>query len=178
MARNGTMQGGKRQGAGRKPGDLQTKIDLGRGAKVLQFGDLPLPTELEGNEMPKVDEWLRDEQENGEKWNAEELVIITYQWLKERDCEKLIPMQQIYAYAVAQSRWIQCQRAISKYGFLAKHPTTKEPMESPYVKMVDKFYKQAASAWFQIFSIVRENSLGDYNGSNPQEEIMAKLLSE
>lgn len=178
MAKNGTMQGGKRMGSGRKRADLQTIVDLGKNAKVLQFNDLPTPVDLDGNDMPKVDEWLKEAQENGEPWDAEELVKITYKWLKERDCEKLIPMQQIYSYAVAQSRWIQCQRAISKFGFLAKHPTTKEPMESPYVKMVDKFYKQAASAWYQIFSIVRENSLGDYNGSNSQEQIMAELLSQ
>ena len=178
MAKDGTNRGGTRMGAGRKRQDLQNIVDIGKTAKVLTFKDLPEPVELEANDMPKVDDWLKESQENGEPWQAEEIVIKTYNWLKERGCENLISIQQIYSYAVAQSRWIQCQRAISKYGFLAKHPTTEEPIESPYVKMVDKFYKQAASAWYQIFNIVRENSLGDYDGSNPQEAIMAGLLSE
>ena len=178
MAKDGTVRGGKRQGAGRKPQDLKTKVEMGKAASVLAFPEMPAPCELEGIEMPKVDDWLKDQQQDGETWEAENLVLYIYKWLAERNCEKLVTIQQIYAYATAQSRWIQCQKAISKYGFLSKHPTTNAPIESPFVRMADKFAKQAAAAWFAIFTIVKENSTEAYNGSNPHEAIMAGLLTD
>ena len=33
---------------------------------------------------------------------------------------------------MAISRWIQCEECITKYGFLAKHPTTGNAIPSPY----------------------------------------------
>lgn len=32
-------------------------------------------------------------------------------------------------YAMSVSRWIQCEHAISEYGFLAKHPTTGQTIK-------------------------------------------------
>lgn len=178
MAKDGTIRGGKRQGAGRKPADLATKIMTGAEASVLKFPEMPNPTDLEGVDMPKVDDWLKEQQQDGQEWQAEKIVKYVYAWLKQRNCEQYVTIQQIYTYATAQSRWIQCQRAISKYGFLAKHPTTSAPIESPYVKIAEKFNRQAAAAWYAIFTIVKENSTEAYNGMNPHEAIMASLLTD
>ena len=128
--------------------------------------------------MPQVDEWLKEKQQDGEPWQAEDLVRETYRYLKGFGVEQLISIQQIYAYAAAEARWIQCHRAISKYGFLAKHPTTGAPIESPYVKMADKFAKQAAAAWYMIFQVVRDNSTEAYDGMTPHERAMSELLSD
>ena len=40
------------------------------------------------------------------------------------------------------ARWIQCESAISQYGFLAKHPTTGSAIASTYVGMAQPFMRQ------------------------------------
>lgn len=177
MAKDGTVRGGKRAGSGRKRNDLKSKVQEGRSAEIIRFAEFPDVADIKGEDMPKVADWLKEEQHDGEEWEAENLVISTTKWLKERGCDQLVMTDQIYEYAVATARWIQCQRAISRYGFLSKHPTTKEPMESPYVKMSEKFFKQSNAAWYAIFQIVKENSMEAYEGYNPHENIMANLLS-
>ena len=178
MAKDGTMRGGARRGAGGKPKELREKLLDGKTATVLKTPELDVPDNLEGIEMPKVDEWLKEAQQNGEPWQAEDLVRETHKFLRGFGIQDLVTIQQIYAYAIPQARWIQCQRAINKYGFLAKHPTTGAPIESPYVKMVDKFAKQAAAAWYMIYQIIRENCTEAYDGAAPHEKAMAALLSD
>ena len=175
MAKDGTMRGGARPRSGPGKKDPHEKIREGKKAPVLKFPDLPATDTPVGVEMPKVEAWLTARQQNGKEWSAEKIVNQTYTWLKERGCDRLITMQQIYAYATAQARWIQCQEAISEYGFLAKHPTTGAPIESPYVKMAEKFQRQASAAWYAIFQVVKENCTEDYSGSSPHDEMLALL---
>lgn len=78
---------------------------------------------------------------------------------------------------MAVSRWIQCEDAISEFGFLAKHPTTGMATTSPYVNMAQNFQKQMNNAWYQIYQIVRENCSVAYSGPNPQDNVMEMLLS-
>ena len=177
MAKDGTVRGGLRAGAGRKPKDLHDKILEGRDATDLDWTELPEEADIEGIDMPTVDSWLKDPQQDGQEWEAETLALRVHAWLKARSCENLVTEQQIYSYAVAQARWIQCQRAISHFGFLAKHPITGAATESPFVKMADKFAKNAQAAWYLIYQIVRENSAEDYSGSS-REAAMADLLSD
>ena len=74
------------------------------------------------------------------------------------------------------ARWLQCEEAISNYGFIAKHPTTGAPIQSPYVAMSQSFMKQANISWLQIFQIVKENCTVDFSGPNPQDDAMERLL--
>lgn len=176
MAKDGTVRGGLRAGAGRKPKDLNAKVLEGREPPDFVPGQLPETADLEGVNMPKVDDWLKETQYDKEEWQAETLAQQVYIWLRERGCETLVTEQQIYSYAVSQARWIQCQRAISLYGFLSNHPVTGKATESPYVKMAEKFGKAAQAAWYMIYQIVREHTVEDY--SNSREAAMADLLSD
>ena len=178
MAKDGTMRGGARPRSGPAKKDAHEKIREGKKAPVMKIPDLPVGETPAGVVMPKVEEWLKRDQKEGGTWKAEDLVVETYAWLKERGCDRLITMQQIYAYATAEARWIQCQEALSQYGFLAKHPTTGAPIESPYSKMAEKFARQAAAAWYVIFQVVKENCTEDYGGSTPHDLIMASLLAD
>jgi hypothetical protein len=74
------------------------------------------------------------------------------------------------------ARWIQCEEAISKYGFLGKHPTSGNPIQSPYVAMSQSFMKQSTLAWLQIFQVVKENCTVDFRGPNPNDDMMERLL--
>ena len=139
MAKDGTMRGGQRVGAGRKSKALTDKIADGRlnGAMVL-----PEPAEIEGAVVPPVKEYLKAAQKNGKDLCAEEVYRDTWNWLKARGCEMLVNNQLIEQYAMSVSRWIQCEEAISEFGFLAKHPTTGNAIASPYVAMSQTYMKQ------------------------------------
>ena len=172
MAKDGTVRGGARPGAGRKPKPLAEKINAGKSAKVI---DLPEPASFDGNDMPPVKEYLKREQKVGEGLLAQEIYAETYAWLKERGCERLVNSQLIESYAMSVSRWIQCENAISEYGFLAKHPTTGAACASPYVAMSQAYMKQINQVWYQIFQVVKENCASDFDGS-PNDDLMEKLL--
>ena len=78
---------------------------------------------------------------------------------------------------MSAARWIQCEEAVTEYGFLAKHPTTGSAIQSPYVAMSQTYMAQTNRLWYEIFQIVRENCSTDYTGANPQDDVMERLLS-
>jgi len=174
MAKDGTNRGGARIGAGRKPKALSEKIGEGRSASVVQQ---PEPVDLEGVTMPPVKYYLTVTQKSGTELDAAEVFQETWDWLKSMRCENLVSSQIIHQYAMAVARWIQCEMAVSEYGFLAKHPTTGAAIASPYVAMSREYMKQVNQIWYQIFQIVKENNSASYQGANPQDDLMERLLT-
>lgn len=100
----------------------------------------------------------------------------TWNWLNEKGCAELVSPELIEHYAMTVSRWIQCQDAISNYGFLAKHPTTGAAIVSPYVNIGLQYMKQVNQLWYQIYQVVKENCSEGYSRSNPQDDVMERLL--
>lgn len=172
MAKDGTIRGGARPGSGPKRKALTEKISAGKAATVI---DLPA-VDLEGADMPPIKEYMKARQKNGEALCAEEIFQETWAWLKKVGCTELVNVQLINQYAMTVARQIQCEEAISEYGFLAKHPTTGAACQSPYVAMLQQFTKQANQTWFQIYQIVRENASVEYTGTTPQDDVMERLL--
>ena len=174
MAKDGTARGGARPGSGPKRRPLIEKLEAGKleGATIL-----PEPADLNGWKMPPVKEFMKAKQKNGKDLVAPEIYADTWNWLKARGCEKQVNPQLLEEYAMSVSRWIQCEEAISEFGFLAKHPTTGMATTSPYVAMAQNFQKQMNNAWFQIYQIVKDNCSVDYSGPNPQDNVMEMLLS-
>ena len=76
------------------------------------------------------------------------------------------------------SRWIQCEEAVSEFGFLAKHPTTGNAMQSPYVAMSQNYMKQTNQLWFQIYQIVKDNGNADIDQLDEQDIMMESLLKQ
>lgn len=176
MAKDGTNRGGSRIGAGRKPKPLSEKITEGKVKGGQEQGSiLPEPVPIEGVEVPPVKEYLKAKQKNGKDMCAEEVYKETYLWLKQKRCEKLVSPQLIEQYAMSVSRWIQCEEAISEFGFLAKHPTTGNAIASPYVQMSQTYMKQVNQVWYQIYQVVKDNCSVDYGGANPQDDLMERL---
>ena len=177
MAKDGTARGGPRVGAGRRSKALTDKIADGRAAGAMV---LPEPASIEGVDVPPVKDYLKAAQKNGKDLCAEEVYRDTWAWLKARGCELLVNNQLIeqYAqYAMSVSRWIQCEEAISEYGFLTKHPTTGNAIASPYVAMSQTYMKQVNQVWYQIYQIVKENCSVEYGGRSPQDDLMERLLT-
>ena len=174
MAKDGTNRGGPRPGTGPKKKPLIDKINDGRadGEKIL-----PQPAEIEGYDIPPVKDYLKAKQKSGQDLCAEDIFVATYKWLKNCGCEKLVTVQQIEQYAMSVSRWIQCEEAISEFGFLAKHPTTGNAIASPFVAMSRDYMKQVNATWFAIHQIVKENCSVDYGGATPHDDLMERLLT-
>lgn len=173
MAKDGTRRGGKRIGAGRKPKALNDKVTDGVEANVINF---PAGSDMAGVEMPPVKDYLKAEQRNGAALQAETIFQETWEWLKKRNCTAIINPQLVSQYAMSFARWIQCEEAISKMGLLAKHPTTGAPIASPFVSMSQNYMRQVNQLWYQIFQTVKENSLSAFEGANPHDDIMERLL--
>ena len=154
MAKDGTNRGGRRVRAGTKPDALSDKITSGREAKVFEpldfdiddsfeTDDLMDMCDLEGENIPKPSEYLSAEQKDVTHLKADKIFEETGVWLQKRKCDKFVNPRLVESYAQAFARYIQCEEAISKFGFLGKHPTTGAAIANPFVQMSISFQKQA-----------------------------------
>lgn len=174
VAKDGTMRGGPRPGQGRPRKALADKINDGTATGALV---LPEPAAFTGEDVPPVKEYLKAQQKNGKELCAEDIYKEVFLWLKARGCDRLVSGQLIEQYAMSVSRWVQCEEAISEFGFLAKHPTTGNAIASPYVSMSQQYMKQSNQIWYQIYQIVKENCSVDFGGASPHDDMMEKLLA-
>ncbi len=183
MAKDGTLRGGRRVRAGDKPDPLIEKIQKGRPARVMEFAaddlsvdeamvDVP---DLEGTDIPEPSAYLSARQRDGEPLGADVIYRETMRWLRDRGCDRLVNNRLVESYSEAFARYIQCSEAVSSYGLLGKHPTTKAPIASPFVQMMLSFQKQANLLWYEIFDVVKQNSTTAFEG-NPQDDAMEQLL--
>lgn len=178
MAKDGTNRGGARPGAGAKKKALSDKIAEGNpGGRKLTVIEFTNTADLEGQEMPEPNKMLEAIQKDGKALVAGEIFKNTWMWLNERGCASLVSPQLLERYAMSVARWIQCEEAVTEYGFLAKHPTTGNAIQSPYVAMGQNYMTQTNRLWFEIFQIVKENSTSEYKGANPQDDMMERLLN-
>lgn len=177
MARDGTSRGGPRVGAGKKRKALADSILEGKAESGTPNNELESPSDLEAEDMPPISEYLTAQQKNGGDLEAKDVFRDTWRYLKKVRCEKLVNKQLLEQYSMSVARWIQCEKAISEYGFIAKHPTTGAAIASPYVAMSREYVKQINQCWYQIYQIVRDNSTENYQGATPQDDLMERLLS-
>lgn len=176
MAKDGTSRGGVRIGAGRKSKSIEEKfIDGQLDNHVAQIEVADMETFMDF-EPPPPKEYLSTEQKGGGQLLAEQVYRETYRWLKSVGCAGLVTKQLIENYSMAMARHIQCEEILSKFGLLAKHPTTGEPTTSPFVKISVDYLKQASQLWYQIYAIVKENSMKKPIGLTSQSDTMDMLL--
>ena len=174
MGRRGPAAG---QG-GRPPKPLAEKVlDGNPGKRKLTVVEFPCSSEFHGVNMPPPREMLSAVQKDGKPLIASEIYERTWAWLNERGCASIVSPQVLERYAMSGARWVQCEAAITEYGFLAKHPTTGNAIQSPYVAMSQNYMAQTNRLWYEIFQIVKENCAADYTGANPQDDVMERLLT-
>lgn len=178
MAKDGTNRGGARIGAGAKKKPLADKIvegnPGGRKLTVMEFSDT---ADLQGQTMPAPNKMLDAVQKDGKTLVAGEIYRSAWSWLNKRGCAALVSPQLLERYAMSAARWIQCEEAVTEYGFLAKHPTTGNAIQSPYVAIGQNYMSQTNRLWYEIFQIVKENCAGEYSGASPQNDVMERLLT-
>ncbi len=177
VAKDGTNRGGARVGSGAKKKSIVEKIAEGNpGKRKLSVIEFPDTANLVGQLMPEPNKMLSSIQKDGTTLVASEIYKSTWRWLNERGCAALVSPQLLERYSMSVARWIQCEEAVTNYGFLAKHPTTGNAIPSPYVAMSQNFMSQTNRLWFEIFQLVKENCTGEFSGSNPQDDVMERLL--
>ena len=142
--------GGKRPGSGPKKG-----VKAGSKPVLVPFvredGAKPV-----GVKMPKPHEFMSARQKDGQPFQAPEIYETTWEWLASVGCAALVNRDLVERYAASTARWIQCEEAISEYGLLAEHPTTGNPIPSPYVNMGVQYMNLSARQWAEIYQIVKE----------------------
>ncbi|CDG04236.1 hypothetical protein [Lactococcus lactis] len=185
MAKDGTQRGGRRARSGERSQPLVDKVAAGKKATRMEFDlpdvellvgeDIGEGVELEGNDYPEPSAYLSAKQKDGTVLGADEIYNSTFQWLKDRGCEQLVAPRMVESYAQNFARFVQCENALSQYGLLGKHPTTKAVMASPFVAMSQNFQKQANVTWYEIQQIVKENASVEYMG-DPNTDAMERLL--
>lgn len=177
MAKDGTNRGGARPGAGRPQKPLVDKINEGNpGKRPLQVIEFKNMEDLKGEEMPKPSRMLSAKQKNGKKLLAADIYKKTWAWLDKRSCAVFVSPDLLERYAMSAARWIQCEEAVTEWGFLAKHPTTGNAIQSPYVAMSQSYMAQTNHLWDEIYQIVKDNCSSEYKGDSPQDDIMERLL--
>lgn len=175
MAKDGTNRGGARPGAGRPRKALKEKLDAGNPGKR-PLKKIEVPENIEGVEMPKPSEYLSRLQRDGTPLGADEIYSKVCRWLQLLGCDKLVNPTLVEQYSMTVARWVQCEEAISRLGFIGRHATTGQPCQSPFVHIAQNYMKQSTLLWSNIQQIVKENCSVDVNGPDPQTDMMERLL--
>lgn len=113
--------------------------------------------DMQAVEMPSVKEYLTAVQRDGSELCAKDVYECTVKWLKGIQCEYVVSEQVIEEYSMAVARWIHLEQMISKYGYIAKHPTTGAPIPSPYVAMAQGYLKQISAIRAEINQTIKYN---------------------
>lgn len=113
--------------------------------------------EVKATEMPPIKEYLKEIQRDGNELGAEEILKETLEWLELRGAKSVVSIQLVEQYAFSVARWIHLERLISKYGYIAKHPTTGAPIQSPYVAMAQTYMKQVITIRGEINLLLKDS---------------------
>jgi hypothetical protein len=152
-------------------------LDGNPGRRKLTVVNFPNMTGQSKADQPQPSELLSARQKNGRTLEAAEIFSNTWAWLDQRGCAKIVYPQLLECYAMSAARWIQCEEAVTEFGFLAKHPTAESAIQSPYVAMSQSYMMQTNRLWYEIYQIVKDNCAAEYTGANPQDDIMERLLT-
>lgn len=111
----------------------------------------------EAVEMPPVKEYLATVQRDGSELCAADVFRSTTSWLRSKGVQGVVPEQLVEQYALSVARWVHLEEMISKYGYIAKHPTTGAPVQSPYVAMAQNYAKQTAVLRDEINQLIKSS---------------------
>ena len=107
-------------------------LDGNPGKRRLTVVEFPNTANLSGQRYAHCPrELLSARQKDGRNLEAAEIYANTWDWLGQRGAARIVSPQLLERYAMSAARWIQCEEAVTEYGFLAKHPTTGSAIQSP-----------------------------------------------
>lgn len=160
MAKDSTIRGGARIGAGRKKKSLENRIIEG-----VEF--LPEKNQINSKEQPKIKSpksYLTEVQFDGTKTFARQIYRDTYNWLHKKHCAEFVHQVQVETFAQTTARHIQAEMELSAGGLLIGERV------NPLVKISLDYLKMAQSLWYQIWQVAKENSVGVGDSANDTME--------
>lgn len=107
-------------------------------------------------EMPTVKDYLTAVQRDGGKLCAEDVYKQVITCLREKGCSSPVLEQVVEQYAMSVARWVHLEQKVSEFGYIAKHPTTGAPMQSPYVMMSQAYLKQVLALRTEIEQLEKD----------------------
>jgi len=157
-------RGGTRPGAGRPKKPAAQKILEGnpgrRPIEILDFGE-------QQKSLPAKPEQLTPK--------AEAIYKDVCAWLEKVGCTNGIYPGLIEDYARCKAEWLECESKNTTHGILVKDQNGK-PMLSPLVGAAHQYLKAANEAWQMIYAVIRESKLSRWEESDPNDDVMEKLL--
>src|SRR5665647_296450 len=165
-------RGGKRNNAGRPRSPIAEKVLEGNpGKRPLQVMEFPDGSDLVGELI--APEYLAEAAKGEGKWpSAEQIFNSVAIWLERTGCLALISPDLLSDYSLLKARWLECESMNVKHGLLARHPVTKQPIASPYVRMGIEYLKAADVAWSRIWAVVSQSSMNDIQIGSPHDDVM------
>jgi hypothetical protein len=161
MAKDGTARG-NRKGNMTHAGDGRSKVPLPPAYPNAE-GKVPPPDDLP--------DFMTAKQRMGGDLDAANIYADTLAWLEERGCAGAVTQEMLIAYAMEYARWIQIQRIINETGFMAKHPTTDNPILSPFLKAAQEHMKAVNLTWYPIFQAVQAANAARYGAVDEGDDV-------
>jgi hypothetical protein len=125
---------------------------------------------------PVCPDFLRGGGKQGVYPSAEDSFAQVVDWLETTGCLPLIPPDYIAEYVLLKTRWFEAEARTDLVGFLAKHPTTGQPVTNPVIKAGLEYLKAADVAWQKIWRIVVQNSGQEIRADSPNDSVMGAIL--
>lgn len=179
MAKDGTIRGGARQGAGRKQKSLEEKIADGRPNLKL----VEMPVKPEKPKKRKLKKFLQPAPKEGQTdeikeriknyaVNTKTLFKEAWGWLDKMGVGEKVAPHLIDEHVALLARFIECERELTEDG-LIKVTAKGNLYIDPRVKASLDYVKQANNLWYgAIGQIVRENSAASYDGEDDMEKLL------
>lgn len=170
--------GGARIGAGRKKKSQAARALEGRPAvKSAARPGNPKPKAVQpaADDCPEPHEYMSMATKNASENIAPKIYLEIYAWLKARGCDRLVQPHLVEQYALSYARYTQAETAVHQFGFLAKHPTSGQPVPSPFIEISDAALKKVQSTWQVIYAVVRDVCNGYADGE--EADVMEQILS-
>jgi hypothetical protein len=157
MAKDGTLRGGRRVGAGHPRSPLTEKLLTGNHGKPITHLKV-----LPSDEEQKPDGFIMlDGIEGGfEIPTAESIYTIMRDFLERTGCVDVVPISLVEDFAFLRRSYLECEYMNRKKGRLI------DGSRSPYVAMALDYQKASLQVFNHIWSIVEKNSAEQYEKKN------------
>jgi hypothetical protein len=178
----GSKKGEIRLGSGKKKKPIEERLIDGKKnhepITVLEFAQKPSFFNIQ---LPEPHEFLTAPQHDLILQEVDEKVAVDFykeiqDWLNERKVAHLIPKFEIENYVMNVVRWVQAEKEVAKFGMYRTHESGKWAVINEYEKNRKLLSKAVTTSWYQIYLVIRENSVAKYEGRSPHEDYLASAL--
>lgn len=169
MAKDGTIRGGARAGAGKKRKSMGEKIADGQ----MELPKENLPRTAAKPKKHKPNKFLTEEQKPGKNQYIKETFKKVWDWLDSRGITERVAPHIIDEYVMLITIHLACEKEILEKGRVLESPKGVKNL-NPLVRASIDYVKQANNLWYgAIGAVARDVVPVTYDGDD-----MERLLTE